>query len=208
MAWRIDVDCSKCSYHSEFIEGLPRVYVLQDGSRIDVPAHNAWCRICDCMIEAEMLPKLDRIDQIPQKAATKKGEAAIHGTEVNPHWIERLKSWRRGRKTGPRCLECGSQDLMEGDANTQSIPHHCGGRLALRLRAQISSPPSTLLYHPEGHRLGAGQAPPGATIPMFLRSSTQPCSYCGAPLRTNEARQCFECGMDWHDEDHPVRRGK
>lgn len=26
-----------------------------------------------------------------------------------------------------------------------------------------------------------------------------PCSNCARPLRTRLARQCFECGMDWHD---------
>ena len=27
----------------------------------------------------------------------------------------------------------------------------------------------------------------------------RPCPYCQRPLRTNEARQCFECAKDWHD---------
>ncbi|HEU4338651.1 MAG TPA: hypothetical protein VFS19_01165 [Planctomycetota bacterium] len=29
-----------------------------------------------------------------------------------------------------------------------------------------------------------------------------PCSYCGRPLRTLLARQCLECGTDWHDPDN------
>jgi len=28
-----------------------------------------------------------------------------------------------------------------------------------------------------------------------------PCSRCGRPLRTRLARQCLECGLDWHDQD-------
>ncbi len=28
----------------------------------------------------------------------------------------------------------------------------------------------------------------------------KPCPYCGKPLRTDQARQCFECGMDWHGQ--------
>jgi len=28
----------------------------------------------------------------------------------------------------------------------------------------------------------------------------KPCPYCGKPLRTDQARQCFECGKDWHEQ--------
>jgi len=34
-----------------------------------------------------------------------------------------------------------------------------------------------------------------------------PCPYCGKPLPTISAKQCFECGTDWHDPNHVVRRG-
>ena len=34
-----------------------------------------------------------------------------------------------------------------------------------------------------------------------------PCPYCSAPLRTDKAKQCFECGMDWRDPANVVRRG-
>jgi formylglycine-generating enzyme required for sulfatase activity len=33
------------------------------------------------------------------------------------------------------------------------------------------------------------------------------CPYCAKLLPTDEAKQCFSCGMDWHDPDHVVRRG-
>jgi hypothetical protein len=29
-----------------------------------------------------------------------------------------------------------------------------------------------------------------------------PCIYCGEPLRSELAKQCLECGMDWHDPDN------
>lgn len=41
---------------------------------------------------------------------------------------------------------------------------------------------------------------PNATPPPPLPE----CPYCGKPLRTERAKQCFECGKDWHDPDKVV----
>ena len=42
---------------------------------------------------------------------------------------------------------------------------------------------------------------PLTEMPLPLRS---PCPYCGKPLATDKAKQCFECGMDWHDPQNVV----
>jgi SMI1 / KNR4 family (SUKH-1) len=36
--------------------------------------------------------------------------------------------------------------------------------------------------------------------PEFGKSydANMPCPHCGRPLRSNRAKQCFECGADWH----------
>lgn len=31
-----------------------------------------------------------------------------------------------------------------------------------------------------------------------------PCPYCGRPLSRTRAKECFRCGMDWHDPHNPV----
>jgi len=36
-------------------------------------------------------------------------------------------------------------------------------------------------------------------------TETKPCPYCGQPLRTPKAKQCFECHMDWHDPSNIVK---
>jgi hypothetical protein len=33
-----------------------------------------------------------------------------------------------------------------------------------------------------------------------------PCPYCGSTLRSDKAKQCFECGTDWHNPASVVRR--
>jgi hypothetical protein len=35
-----------------------------------------------------------------------------------------------------------------------------------------------------------------------------PCPYCGGALRTRNAKQCFQCGMDWRDPDKIIRRDR
>jgi hypothetical protein len=32
------------------------------------------------------------------------------------------------------------------------------------------------------------------------KKTGKPCPFCGEPLRTDAAKQCFECGRDWHDD--------
>jgi hypothetical protein len=41
----------------------------------------------------------------------------------------------------------------------------------------------------------------------ITRKPVKPCPFCTRPLRTDQAQQCFECGMDWHDSGNVVRRG-
>jgi hypothetical protein len=36
--------------------------------------------------------------------------------------------------------------------------------------------------------------------PVPIVPETKPCPFCGLPLRNALARQCFECGADWHEE--------
>jgi len=36
---------------------------------------------------------------------------------------------------------------------------------------------------------------------------TAPCPYCGKPLKTDRARQCQHCLMDWHDPQNPKKLG-
>lgn len=46
------------------------------------------------------------------------------------------------------------------------------------------------------HKGRAQPRPPGTT-----------CNHCGGRLRTPQAKQCLECGMDWHDPHNVHRRG-
>jgi len=38
----------------------------------------------------------------------------------------------------------------------------------------------------------------GRIYEVCRRCSHRPCPHCGLPLRSENARQCFHCGADWH----------
>jgi hypothetical protein len=42
-------------------------------------------------------------------------------------------------------------------------------------------------------------------IPQYV--CTTPCPYCGAILRSDKAKQCLTCGVDWHDPEKVTRHG-
>jgi hypothetical protein len=35
-----------------------------------------------------------------------------------------------------------------------------------------------------------------------------PCPFCGKLLKTQKAKQCLECGMDWHDPNNVIRHSR
>lgn len=59
-------------------------------------------------------------------------------------------------------------------------------------------------YYRQASGLGLARAHEAVALLMAYRRpnpvvrETQPCPYCGRPLRTALAQQCFECGADWH----------
>ncbi len=53
-------------------------------------------------------------------------------------------------------------------------------------------------------RLLAGPEVPPRPVARFTEEGV--CPYCGQPLPTLQARQCFQCGADWHDPDNVVQR--
>jgi len=101
---------------------------------------------------------------------------------------------------GKPCLHCGSRipkflDL-EGDERARIYQLIRSDRHDEAVDALVTAtgcPASwarTWVTHPFGPRR------------PLRRWAGPPCLYCGLPLRTMLARQCLECGKDWHDPDN------
>jgi hypothetical protein len=102
---------------------------------------------------------------------------------------------------GALCPRCGCripefQDLTaEEEASLKELL--AAGRIAeamSRLQAATGCPLSWA-------RIWAQH--PGGPAPPRPETSGGRCPFCEAALRTPHARQCRECGMDWHDPDRP-----
>jgi hypothetical protein len=103
---------------------------------------------------------------------------------------------------GPRCDHCGVRVPVFAelgvDAEREVRDLIAGGdparaMLALRRAAGCSITWAKVWVQHEGR---PRPRDPGTT-----------CRYCGGRLCTAQAKQCLECGMDWHDAANPRRLG-
>ena len=101
---------------------------------------------------------------------------------------------------GRPCYHCGARlpkflDLSHEDhARIYKLARSAGEEIAVDALVELMSCPREWarlwVTHPFGPRRPAR---------VWVGP---PCSQCGRPLRTRLARQCFECGKDWHDPDN------
>ena len=103
---------------------------------------------------------------------------------------------------GPVCDHCGlhipqfPELAREDDRRVRQLMRDGQQLLAMRELSKASGCPLTWAKVWVQHDGRTQPRAPGTT-----------CTFCGGRLRTSLARQCLECGMDWHDPDRPRRLG-
>jgi hypothetical protein len=149
-------------------------YELADGSAIDVTTRIAWCRKCREFTDGELIESPDEIRQqikalrTPESAAYKFAEwnnqqiqAATGKTDSN--WREsniaalesRLK-WRLERNSPPKCLVCGSTDIvfpLSKDETVSEINIPDIGTVRVESAGISSTEFANWFYTPEGDRI-------------------------------------------------------
>ncbi len=111
-----------------------RSYEFPDGSTININRGFAWCRPCAGVVWAEIIPELEELTE--------------------PVAIE----WRKQRKSPPKCLECGSTEIIPcraGETNSGKKRWEidcpvCGGVIRILTEAVLSLDRGWIRYSPEG----------------------------------------------------------
>src|SRR5688572_8099912 len=93
-----------------------RIYILNNGSQLDIDSQPAWCYCCKRFVEAEKIDSVAELDrQIAELQHFRDSPGHIPPDRtVRIHRLPELllrRTWRAHRENPPRCLECRSTNL-------------------------------------------------------------------------------------------------
>jgi hypothetical protein len=109
---------------------LPREYVLADGSRFTLEDEVVWCHRCRDFVSAEKFPYRPGTDEYLDDLMSK-----IPEFDRRVRNDLREKAWLLERKSPPRCLRCGGQNLARFSGPHLTMKHPLDGR-AVRLQVR------------------------------------------------------------------------
>jgi hypothetical protein len=164
-----DANCDACGYTAR-LRHILRSYKCGDGlpDRVTIEQAPAWCAGCRAVVSAETIPGVDTIQRDIDSCTDADDESQEH--------LDRLRrrlAWRKERQAGPKCLECGSQDLAfvrieepeDEELDQEEIIHPmehpgCGGTLAIVNWNGFSLNRLWIFYTPDGDKIDTFEASP------------------------------------------------
>ena len=140
-------------------------YQLPDGSKLNVYGSPVWCRQCQAFSEAEWLQSIPELEQAVANYSdvnSAESQRILQSDLIRDksgYLAERLTEseirlqWRRNRTAPPKCLECGTTDVMDlGDG--QEITSPCSpGTLTIEWVGMCSTAFRNYFYTTEGDRI-------------------------------------------------------
>jgi hypothetical protein len=164
----------------EFVGSRGNYYEFEDGSRIDVRSSPVWCRRCGDYTDGESIESLDEIDRQladlvdPQSELYRITHWALSGPNgrFRRHWIDltnQRRRWRERRVSPPRCLLCGSTDLVSLPERVE-IPNPRGsGTVVLSATGHCSTSFNEWFFTCEGERIPRDTRPTYWALPESPR---------------------------------------
>lgn len=138
-------------------------YKFEDGSQINVISRLVWCHRCGEFTDGESIESLDEIDRL---LADLHSPSLVFSQMLYDRLgaIERMEErrrWLSGRRSPPKCLRCGSTEIIvlpEGErAENPSGP----GWIKITVTGHCDTEFSNRFYTPEGDRI------PIETLPTY-----------------------------------------
>lgn len=183
--------CDTCDYREDFFDPL-RSYEMSDGSTVTIERTFVWCGACRgvrwgeeladlaelerklAAIEAKEPSAMDELSVFLDRHTSLEKVTATHTTQLRGRI-----SWRRSRRSAPRCLECGSAGIVSlPQSETRSgfdkwtLKEHpgCGGVVTVIEQAVLTLDRRWIRYSPEGEKRQAFQMSPSkGAVPIKER---------------------------------------
>jgi hypothetical protein len=151
-------------------------YELENGTQIDLRSSPVWCPRCNDFTDGESFDTLEEIDQqiadlrdptselfrFCQDTAT--GSLGVTGIRFITI-LQKRRIWRMGRKSPPKCLDCGSTEIVllpEG----QRVANPIGaGWIELTVSGHCSTSFNNRYYTPQGDRIPRDTKPSYWSLP-------------------------------------------
>ncbi len=151
-------------------------YEFEDGSRIDVHSAPVWCRRCGDFVDGEVIESLEEIDQQLADLENPKTELYAWTRNTGPGskgtfrrlWVAKTQErrrWRARRVSPPRCLLCGSTDIVSLPCDVEVPDPRGTGVVVLTVTGHCSTWFNEWFFSPEGERIPRDTKPTYWTLP-------------------------------------------
>jgi hypothetical protein len=154
-------------------------YEFDDGSQIDVRSTPVWCDRCHGFKDGESIESLEEIDQQLADLRDPRSElyrltkdtfpTADKRPRFRPKYVKLLKQrrrWREGRVAPPKCLECGSAEIVVLPVEGQRVKNPAGtGWVQVAITGLCSTYFNNRFYTPEGDRIPRDTKPTYWSLP-------------------------------------------
>ena len=145
-------------------------YEFEDGTRLDVHTTPAWCRACGGLTHGERIDSLARIDQqiadlndpsselyrFTQRSLLPELDDLVPKDKFRLDQLaeaHKRRDWRHRRTSPPRCIRCGSTDVVILPIG-EAVPHPAGaGTIEVRWIGMCSTSFNEWFFTPEGERI-------------------------------------------------------
>jgi hypothetical protein len=140
-------------------------YRLDDGSKLHVEQQPAWCPLCGSFVTAELLQAGDDMEReigrlqswLGDRQPRQAGQRRM--AEKSLAELKRRLRWRRSRVGPPRCLQCGSAEVVPVPGSGEFAHPATGERVISASSGFADTAPWFAEFSSEGERLAEPATP-------------------------------------------------